>query len=86
MIDNLYYNDINVRLSPYILSKYKKILSLLKKEVFQVINPKDVPVSIQVFNLWFIDKIEIADINKIFKKFYLIIQAYNDFNKNLIFI
>lgn len=82
--NNLYSDNINVKLLLCILSKQKKFLGLLEKKVFQVINPKDVSISIQVFILWFIDKIKNANINKLFEKSYLVMQAYNNFNKNLI--
>lgn len=44
--DNLNYDDINMRLPLYILSRPKEILESLKKKIFQVDNPKGVPVSI----------------------------------------
>lgn len=42
------------------------------------------PVSIQVFNLKFVNKIKNASINKVFEKSYLVVQAYNDFNKDFV--
>lgn len=50
MKDNLYYNDVNIKLLSYTLLKRKKILGLLKKEVFQIFNSKEMPVDISVFN------------------------------------
>lgn len=57
---------------------------MLKKRVFWVINLKELPVSIWVFNLQFVDKIKNIGINKVFKKSCLVIQAYNNYNKNLV--
>lgn len=39
---------------------------------------------IHIFNLWFVDEIKNAGINKAFEKFSLIVQAYNNLNKDLI--
>ena len=50
VIDNLHYDDVSVRLPLYTLSRQKKISWLLEKRIFQVVNPKDVPIGIRVFN------------------------------------
>ena len=84
MMDNSHYDDINVKLPIYTLSRQKKILVLLEKGVFQVFNSKDMPVSIPVFNSQFVDEIKNAGIDKAFEKSWLDVQAYNDFNKDLI--
>ena len=57
----------------YTLSKQKLILRLLKKEVFKVINLKDVLVDIWIFNQQFIYEIKNTSINKVFKKLCLVI-------------
>lgn len=49
-MDNFYYDDINMRLSIYILSRQKGISGLLKNRVSKVINPGDMSVNIQVLN------------------------------------
>lgn len=63
-MDNLYYDDVNVRLPLCILLRQKEILGLLEKKIFQVVNSKAVPINIRVFNSQFIEEIKIADINK----------------------
>ncbi len=83
-MDNLYNDDVNVRLPPYTLSRQKEISGLLEKRVFQVVNPKDVPVGIRVFNSRFVDEIKNASTDKAFEKSRLVLQAYNDFNKDLV--
>lgn len=41
-------------------------------------------VGIQVFNLRFVNEIKNIGTNKAFEKSYLVMQAYNDFNKDLL--
>lgn len=68
VIDNLHYDNINVRLSLYILSKQIEISEFLKKRVFQIINAKVVPIGIWVFNSKFVNKIKNANTDKTFEK------------------
>ncbi len=84
MIDNLHYIDVNLRLSLYILLREKRILMLLEKRVFHIVNPKIILVGIWVFNSQFVNEIKNASTNKAFKKSCLVMQAYNDFNKDLV--
>lgn len=46
MMDNFYFDNINMKLSLYILLKQKEILGLLKKRVFKLDKPEDMPVNI----------------------------------------
>ena len=57
----------------YTLSRQNEISELLEKEVFQVVNSKDVLVGIQNFNSQFIDKIKNINIDKIFEKSHLVV-------------
>lgn len=57
---------------------------MLEKEVFKVVNPEDMSVNIQVFNSRFFNEIKNASINKAFKKSCLIMQIYNDYNKDFV--
>lgn len=61
-------------------------MELLEKEVFKIINPKNIPANIYIFNLQFIDKIKNTGMNKVFTKSYLVTQSYNDLNKDLLLI
>lgn len=54
----------------------------MKKEYF--INSKNVLANVYIFNLRFINKIKNTSTDKTFKKFCLIVQAYNNLNKNLV--
>lgn len=44
------------------------------------------PVSIWVFIFQFVDEIKNADTNKAFEKLRLVVQAYNNFNKDFLLI
>lgn len=86
MIDNFYYHNINIRLFLYTLSRQNKILRLLNKRIFQVVNPRHVPVDIRVFNSRFVDEIKNTSTNKAFQKFRLVVQSYSDFNEDFVLI
>jgi len=57
---------------------------LLKKGVFKLVNSKDIPQGNRVFNSRFVNKIKNPSTNKAFKKLRLVIQAYNNLEKDLI--
>ena len=67
-------------------SRHKEINGLLEKGVFVVIMERDVPQSVYIFNLRFVNKIKYFGTNKAFKKSRLVIQAYNDQGKDLVLI
>lgn len=62
-----------MKLPLYTLLKQKEISGLLEKGVFQVVNPKDMPIGIQVFNSRFINVIKNASTDKAFKKSRLVV-------------
>ena len=74
------HTDISVLVqeTPFTDSRHKEINKLLKKSVFVVIAERDVPQSVHIFNLCFVDKIKHPSTDKAFKKLRLIIQAYNN--------
>ena len=57
---------------------------MLEKGVFKLVNPKDLPADAHVFNLRFIDEVKNAGTNKAFEKSRLVVQAYNNLNKDLV--
>ena len=65
-------------------SRHKEITGLLENGVFEVINPKDVPTNIRIFNSRFVDEIKNPGTDKAFEKSRLVVQAYNDEEKNLV--
>lgn len=73
-----------MRLPLYILLRQKEILELLEKNIFQVINSKNISINIQFINSQFNNEIKNIDTNKTFEKSCLVIQAYNNFNKDFI--
>ena len=73
VIDNLEDADFNLKLPQFTLSRHKEILRLLEKRIFKLVNPKDVPIDIRVFNSRFVDEIKNAGTNKAFEKSRLVI-------------
>lgn len=61
--------------------QYKKINSLLKKNIFEIISISDIFNRIKIFNFYFIDKIKNKKTAMGFKKLKKIIQTYNNYNK-----
>lgn len=64
--------DVDIKLSKYTISEQK------------IVNSKKISSNIQVFNSHFIDEIKDLYTKKTYKKICLIIQTYNNENKNLI--
>ena len=96
LIDNHFnqlINDLNCflfknsfYLFQFINSKQKEISDLLKKKIFEFVNKRDVSSDIRVFNARFINEIKNENTKKTYEKSRLIIQTYNDSEKNQIFI
>ena len=59
-------------------------MGLLEKGVFQVIKLTNVPMGVRLFNLQFVDEVKNAGTNKAFEKSRLVVQAYNDQEKQLV--
>ena len=66
-------NDQLINPNQFTASRQKEINKLLKKGVFELVNPKDIPQSNRVFNSRFVDKIKNLGIDKAFKKLRLVI-------------
>ena len=82
VIDNPEDADFNSKLPQFTLSRQKEISGLLEKGVFKLVNPEDVPADARVFNSRFVDEIKNAGTDKAFEKTRLVVQAYNDLNKD----
>ena len=76
-------NDGNTQFSAL---RQKEVIGLLKKGVFKIIKLYDMLKGVRLFNLWFVNKIKNKGTNKAFKKSRLVIQAYNDLEKELVLI
>ena len=62
----------------------KEVTGLLKKGIFKIIKLYNILKRVRLFNLQFINKVKNKGTNKAFKKLQLIIQAYNDLEKELV--
>ncbi|KAI1003495.1 hypothetical protein K3495_g4719, partial [Podosphaera aphanis] len=65
-------------------SRKKEITGLLEKGVFQLTNPDDINPDIKIFNSRFVDEIKHKGTSKVFEKSRLVVQAYNDKEKDLV--
>jgi hypothetical protein len=66
--------------------RQKEINDLIEKSVFSSVNKNDVSFDIRIFNFRFVNEIKHFNIDKIFEKSRLVMQTFNDQNKNLILI
>ena len=76
------YSDMNP--AQYTTSRQKEITGLLEKVVFKVVTSKDVPSNARIFNSRFVDKVKNADTDKAYEKSWLVIQVYNNQEKDLV--
>ena len=72
------------KLAQYTVSRQKEVAGLLEKGVFKIITTNDIPSNAQIFNSRFVDKIKNLGTDKAYEKSLLVIQAYNDQEKDLI--
>jgi hypothetical protein len=77
---------IHIALSQFVEFRQKEINDLIKKDVFQSINKNDVSFDVRIFNFRFVNEIKHLDIDKAFEKSRLVVQTFNDQNKNLMLI
>jgi hypothetical protein len=75
---------IHTALSQFAASRQKKINGLIEKDVFQSVRTDDVSPDVRIFNSRFVDEIKHFDIDKAFEKSRLVVQTFNDQNKNLV--
>lgn len=73
-----------MQLAQYVTSRQKKIARLLEKSIFKVVTTTDILNNAQILNFHFIDKVKIASTNKVFKKSWLVVQTYNNQEKDFI--
>jgi hypothetical protein len=77
---------VHIVLFYFVAFRQKKINELIEKNVFQSINKNDVSTNVCIFNSRFIDEIKHFDIDKAFEKSRLVMQTFNDQNKNLCYV
>jgi hypothetical protein len=64
--------------------RQKEISRLMKKKVFRLVDLREISANARVFNFRFVDEIKNVETEKVFEKSRLVIQVYNDLNKDLI--
>jgi hypothetical protein len=75
---------VHIVLSQFVAFRQKKINDLIEKNVFRSVSKIDVSSDVRIFNSRFVDEIKHLDIDKAFEKSRLVVQRFNDQNKNLI--
>jgi hypothetical protein len=75
--------DIEIYLQ-YDASRQKELNGLLEKGVFEICNLDDIPQGVRLFNSRFVDEVKFPGTNKAFEKSRLVVQAYNDQEKELV--
>ena len=85
VMNNLEDTDADIsKLPQFTASRQKEVAGLLEKGVFKLVNPEDVSGDARAFNSRFVDEIKNPETDKAFEKSRLMVQAYNDLNKNLV--
>ncbi len=77
---------VHIALSQFAAFRQKEINDLIEKDVFQSVKTDDVSFDVRIFNSRFVDEIKHFDTDKAFEKSRLVMQTFNDQNKNLILI
>ena len=62
----------------------KKIVRLLEKDIFKVVTSADIPNNALILNSCFVDKVKYTSTDKGYKISWLVVQNYNDQEKDLI--
>jgi hypothetical protein len=75
---------VHIALSQFAAFRQKEINDLVEKDVFQSVRTDDVSLDVRIFNFRFVDEIKHFDTDKAFEKFRLVVQTFNDQNKNLV--
>jgi hypothetical protein len=75
---------VHIALSQFAAFRQKEINDLIEKDVFQSVRTDDVSLDVCIFNFRFVDEIKHFDIDKAFEKSRLVMQTFNDQNKNLV--
>jgi hypothetical protein len=75
---------VHIALSQFAAFRQKEINDLIEKGVFQSVKTDDVSLDVRIFNSRFVNEIKHLDTDKAFEKSRLVVQTFNDQNKNLI--
>ncbi len=74
---------VHIALSQFVAFRQKKINDLIEKNVFRSMSKNDVSFDVRIFNFRFVNEIKHFDIDKAFEKSRLVVQTFNDQNKDL---
>jgi hypothetical protein len=75
---------IHIAFSQFASFRQKEINDIIEKDVFQLVRKNDVSSDVRIFNFRFVNEIKHLDIDKAFEKSQLVMQTFNDQNKNLV--
>lgn len=76
--------NADIRSAQYIVSKLNKIAGLRKKNIFKVVTTTAIQTNAQTFTFCFVHEVKNESIDKTYEKSRLVIQVYNDQEKDLI--
>ncbi len=77
---------VHIAFSQFAAFRQKEINDLIEKDVFRSVRTDDVSLDVRIFNFRFVNEIKHLDTDKAFEKSRLVMQTFNDQNKNLILI
>jgi hypothetical protein len=77
---------VHIALSQFAAFRQKEINDFIEKDVFQSVRTDNVSFDVRIFNFRFVNEIKHLDIDKAFEKSRLVMQIFNDQNKNLVLI
>jgi len=80
----IYLQDDSQFSTQFSASWQKELTGLLKKGVFEIVRLTDIPQGVRLFNSRFVDEIKNKGTDKAFEKSRLVVQAYNDLEKELV--
>ena len=81
---NIFIKNANALSAQYTLFRQKKIAGQFEKSVFKLVTCVNISSYTEIFNSRFIDEIKHAGIDKVYEKNWLVIQAYNDQEKDFV--
>ena len=80
----MFIKNTNILPAQYTASRQKEITGLLEKDVFRVVTTTDIPTNAWIFNSYFVDEVKNAGIDNAYKKNWLVVQVYNDQEKDFV--
>jgi hypothetical protein len=65
-------------------SRHREVTRLLERDIFIAVNQEDIPPEAHIYSFRFINKVKNKGTDKAFKKSRLVVQAYNDKDKEFV--